>query len=191
MNIVCAVATANTECLAPDVLVLPEGTTAAELVAATDQYPETVIVAATSDGRNMRAQVLVGGRNRVDYLKIRSDDRSEGVGSEPRELPYCESGELAIGVLVCRDIQEVKFARSLLQKLRSSSKAVKLLCVPADMHGDWFTSEQVYGYEGAFLALSNNNQTYPVWRARSFIASPGGKRIVTQNAYEPIVATAA
>jgi hypothetical protein len=191
MNIACAIAAENATDLFADVLVLPEGTAPAALEAATTRFPRAVIVAAIPDGRNMRAQVIVEGRNQVNYLKIRTDDRSEGVGNAPTTLPYCESRELAIGVLICKDIEEIEFVQALLQKLRSSSRPVKLLCIPADMHGDWFISEHIGGFEGVYLALSNNNQTYPIWRARSFIAEPRGKRIVTQIAHEPIVAAAA
>jgi hypothetical protein len=48
----------------------------------------------------------------------------------------------------------------------------------------------VRGYEGVHVALSNNNSTYPVWRARSFVAAPDGVRIATQRAHEPIYAAA-
>lgn len=189
MMVVCAVAAEDAADLAPDILVLPEGITALALTEAVERFPEAMIVAACSDKTNMRAHVLVGGRNQVDYLKVLDDGRSEGTGEQPTSVPFCEWRDCAIGVAICRDIEPGGVLPQVLQALRDSSRSTKLLCIPADMHGGWFPSDPVLGFEGVYVAMSNNNITYPDWRATSLIAAPDGRRISTQCQFEPIVAT--
>ena len=148
------------------------------------------MVSACPAGRHMRAYVQVGGANKVQYLKVLGDGRSIGTGKQPAVLPVYQTDELALGVVVCRDIEDLGFLHAVLGRLRASPQRVKLLCIPADMQDHWFSFDPIRGFEGVYLARSNNNSTYPEGRALSFIAAPDATRLVRQLRYEPIVAAA-
>ena len=190
MQLTCALnaseLTDGAECL----LVLPEAISKHELDEACRLLPRTIIVGAVpdADSGHMRAYLVHEGTNRLKYLKTLSDGRSTGSGRHPETATY-EAQDFIIGVLVCRDIENEVLRTSVLRTLNNSTAPKKILCIPADMHGEWFTSTKIAGYAGVFVAMSNNNRTYPVWRSKSFIANPHGVRLSTQDEYETVRAS--
>jgi hypothetical protein len=190
MQLTCALnaseVTDGVECL----LVLPEAISKHELDEACHLLPRTIIVGAApdADSEHIRAYLVHEGTNRLKYLKTLSDGRSTGSGLLPEIATY-EAQDFIIGVLVCRDIENEVLRTEVLRTLTNSAAPTKILCIPADMHGDWFASTEITGYAGVFVAMSNNNKTYPVWRSKSFIANPRGVRLSTQDEYEAVRAS--
>ena len=189
MNVVCAINTKSLPSCDVDLLVLPEGV---ELDATLDwcsRCSSSIVVAAVREGKHMRALALHGKRNMIDYLKIGTDGRSTGTGRAPTKA-FFEGPDFIIGVLVCMDFQN-RYSIRLRDALLQSDKPTKILCIPADMDKSWFESEPIPGWNGVYIALSNNNTTYPEVRARSFIAGKNGGWISRQVSCEPIAAVIA
>jgi predicted amidohydrolase len=185
VKVACALTVEDLTCEDLQVLVLPEGVSTASLFEASARHPELIVVGATAEVDHMRAYVLVNGQNMVNYLKISSDGRSTGVGNPPESAVYL-TDTLALGVLVCMDCQH-DFRLQVRDALLASERPVKLICVPADMHCHWFSSQPVLGWPGIHVALSNGTLSYPLSRAQSMIAGPDGLWRVRQAAIEPIV----
>jgi hypothetical protein len=190
MIVACAISVADLGQITPDVLVLPERTTMAELQAAQRLSSTPIVVGAIEEGRYVRGLLLHHGRNHIDgYWKTLDDDRSLGSNRPPSRTPVYQRDGLAIGVLICRDCQDNHQLRAdVLGYLQNSTAEVKLLCIPADMHQEWFQSERT-SFRDVFLAVSNNSKPNNVNRCRSLIADPQGIRITTQVNLEAIHAT--
>jgi hypothetical protein len=186
MKIVCAIEASDLLLTDVDILVLPEGVSLEAIQRASARFPRAVVVGAARDGNFMRAYAMIGEENKIDYLKIGTDGRSIGVNLAPKNaMLECEN--FAVGVLVCMDVQH-RFQFQLRESLNASSKPTRIMCIPADMDPTWFSSDVVLGFGGAYVAMCNNNTTYPVLRARSLIAGPDGRCIVKQELCEAISA---
>lgn len=172
----------------PDLLVLPEGVSKADLDLAVARHPSSLVVGAVPDGPHMRAYVVRDGINRVNYLKSVDDGRSghfEGV----QPLALFEEPGLAVAVFICIDYLSLELRPRLLEALKASQSERALVCIPADMHGDFFRDGPEGTFPGVWVALSNNRKTYEnPWRCRSFIADRGGRVMARQSDYEAIEA---
>lgn len=168
---------------------LPERTTLDELRLARQLRSEPFVVAAVADGLFIRGYLIHKGRNQIDYLKTLPDALSLG-GPALSTLPVHETPELAVGVLICRDFQNNELREAVLSRMRTSSAPRKILCIPADMGSEWFSStdSEIKTFLGIHLAVSNNSRQADQTRCPSLIANPNGSRIVTQSTYEPIYA---
>lgn len=175
------------DCNQLDVLVLPEGSALEDLQALSRRNPQLLVVGAAAEGEHTRAHALVNGRNQVDYLKICTDGRSKGIGEPPKSVHF-QFGPAVVAVLICMDIQH-EYRLDVKKVFDEASHPVKLLCIPADMNGAWFSSAPVLGWQGVHLALSNHCKTYPDWRARSLIAGTDGRWLAQQMETEPVVIT--
>ena len=173
------------DCAQLDVVVLPEGIALNDMQALSRRHPQLLVVGAAPEGKHMRACALLDGRNYVAYLKILSDGRSTGSGELPRSVHF-QFGPALVAVLICRDIHH-PYWLDVKKTFDEAAHPVKLLCVPADMNGEWFSSEPVRGWEGVHLALSNHCKTYPQSRARSLIAGTDGHWLVRQIDTEPVM----
>jgi len=192
MNVVCALSSAEVpEENSVSILVLPEDISNAEVLTASRRHPDTLVVAAVRDGQHMRGYIMVNGKNQIDYLKTLGDGRSDPYfGSQ--ELPIYESAAVAVGVLVCRDYQSNELRLPMLERLQKATASVSVICVPADMSGDFFSHDQIAVFPGVFCALSNNKKTYEnPHRCRSFISNKSGAVVSRQLGYEAISASAA
>jgi hypothetical protein len=172
MKIVCAISIEELTLDKVDVLVLPEGIELKDIKKASNRFPETIVVSAAREGVHMRGYAFANGRNLIEYLKIETDGRSTGAGFDPENVIYL-GDTFALAVLICMDIRN-NYRLKVLDALHNSKKAVKILCVPADMTNDWFYSEPIYGWKGINVAVSNNNCTYPDSRAKSGISGTDG-----------------
>ena len=187
MELSCAARVADIGSHKPSVLVLPERTELAELQRAQALTAESVVVAASAEGDLMRGHLLHRGINQVNYLKMLSDDVSRGTGVLPA-TPIYETPEFAIGMLICRDLQNPELQANVMNSLRASRSQLKVLCIPAHMGSGWFPSSRINDFLGGFLALSNHPGTPGDARCPSFIANPDGVRREVQNHHEPIYA---
>ncbi len=185
MKIVCASTVDGDSCSSPDVFVLPERTGLAELHAAAARWPTAVIVGAVQESLHVRAYLLRGGVNHIDYLKLSHDGVSPGTLQPPTSQTY-ESGEVAIAVFVCKDFQQTGLLSKVMHALRSSRATHKLVCIPADMGSEWFPNTPVRDFVGAYVALSNNLRTPTHTRRASFILDPAGNCVQQQVGHRSI-----
>jgi len=188
MIVACAISVSDLGGIAPDVLVLPERTTKDELQAAQCLSSRPVVVGAIQAGKYVQGYLLHNGSNRIaDYLKTWGDDRALGSHTCPK-TPVYEIDGLAIGALICRDCHDNNELRvEVLNRLCLSGAALKLLCIPADMHGEWFQgSDRIIAFPGVFVAVSNNTKPPNATRCKSLIADPQGVRLKTQIGLEAI-----
>ena len=192
MNIVCARHSDEIPATqSVDILVLPEDIPSSEILLASKRYRSAIVVAAVRDGSYMRGYLMLDGKNQIDYLKTLADGRSAPyIGSQ--DLPVYEGKAMAIGVLVCRDYESNDLRLPMLERLHCASASASVICIPADMHGDFFQGDQIAVFPGVFCALSNHKKTYEnPYRCRSFIANRVGAIVSRQIGYEPISASAA
>jgi hypothetical protein len=173
----------------PDLIVFPEGVDQSEIDLAQQLCPDAVIAGATLQGDRMRGVIQHRSHNHIDYQKVRSDGHSEG-GPPPTSLPIYVCDTIAVGLLICMDIQEPILTNSVVAGLHRATAPFKVLCIPAEMHlsGGWFSGQTLgnSGWVGIHVALSNNNARYGEHRIRNFIADATGQKVVVQKDYEAI-----
>ena len=180
MRISCATSANDISDTSADLIVLPEGTSWEQIHAASSRCPNAIIVGAVTEGTFSRGVLLHRGKNTIEYLKVMSDG-----SNNTQQTPVFESATACIGILVCMDVDHVEFSRRVIETIKASPKAFKVLCVPADMGSQWFTNTELPAqYHGVHVALSNNN-TYEV-RCKSFIANAHGTKVKEQKNLEPI-----
>jgi predicted amidohydrolase len=101
-----------------------------------------------------------------------------------------EQGDVCVGILICMDIDHPDFSISVIERVKSSSSRIKILCVPADMGSEWLQGQNLpfpKKYEGVYFILCNNIQTHQL-RCKSFIADTTGKKLYVQEEIEPLFA---
>ena len=190
MQLVCAVAIEESIQITPGILVLPERTSLAELDAAVSRWPEAIVIGAVKEGSNIRGYALKNGENLIDYRKFASDNLSEGTGIPPRCQTF-EDSNVALGVLICKDIQHSSLLSNVMGFLANSRAKLKVVCIPADMDESWFPSRPERAFIGAYVALSNSRRTPLQTRKQSFILDPEGNFLREQSSHEPIAYSAA
>jgi len=172
-----------------DLIVFPEGVEQSEIDQAQKLCPDAVIAGAILQSRRMRGVIQHRSHNHIDYQKVLSDGHSDG-GPPPSCPPIYVCDTIAVGLLICMDIQEPVLTGRVIERLHQATAPFKVLCIPAEMSagGGWF-SEPTLGdprWSGIHVALSNNNVRYPQHRVRSFIADAARQKVVVQEDGEAI-----
>jgi hypothetical protein len=185
MRLVCSGSVEEAGADDPDVLVLPERTTTAEIRAATARWPQAIIIGATAEGKLIRGRLVEDGTDHINYLKFSDDRTSDGTHSVPECLTF-ENDRIAVGVLICKDFQQAHLRRSVMEQLAAARAPLRLVCISADMGPEWFPGNTVNLFLGAYLAVSNNRRTPAHTRRRSFIAGPDGAYRLQQSNFEAI-----
>jgi hypothetical protein len=159
----------------PNLIVFPEGVSNGDMERTKARIPDAVVAGAILEDGRMRGVLSHRGENLIDYLKAGCDGRSKG-GLAPEQTPIAEVGDLAVGLLICMDVQDSVFAKRVLDDLEASAATFKVLCIPADMNLDWsFEGSAPFMSRGQIhVVLSNNTKTYPDNRIRSFITNRAG-----------------
>ena len=172
----------------PDIIVFPEGVDAVEIERARALCPEAIVAGAVLKGRRMHGVIQHGPINQIDYQKVLSDGQSDG-GPLPLEAPFYEANGLAIGLLICMDVDCAPLTIPLVEKLVRSTAPYKMLCVPSQMVGGQRFTEDMAGlpsWTGFQIALINNVARYPPNRLPSFITDAKRLKVVVQKDHEPI-----
>ena len=171
----------------PDLVLFPEYIEAAKLRLAARQYPRSMIIGAVESKGRSQAVLIYEGRNRIEYLKVESDGRTKG-SQDFRQRPIFETVDFVVGILICRDFENFDFCRQVCAELKTRPQKLKILCVPAEMHGAWFQGKSVNtdAVSGIYMMLCNNNVKYPDYRCRSFITDLNREKAVEQEKCEPI-----
>lgn len=168
-----------------------------ELRKASAGNPNAIVVGATVVcscwGRRPRCRgvLLHGGRNRIDYLKIGSDNVTAGTNVWPRK-PIYEAKDICIGLMICMDVQSEGglFRARVVEQVQKSACIHKIICVSAAMGSEWFSAMGTelpfpQNYAGIYFALCNSN-SYGDARCKSFIADKTGRVVAKQHGREPI-----
>jgi hypothetical protein len=188
MTIWCCRFTSQLEKARPDVIVFPEGVRQGEHDRARAWFPDAIVVGAIKEGRHMRGVIRHCGENQIDYLKVGADGHTEGA-PPPASVPVYDTGEVAVGLLICMDVQNPMLANAVAEQLRNAAAPRKVLCIPAEMvGGSWFTDPLIGppSWAGLQVALSNNDVRYPNNRLRSFITGRARSKIAEQADREAI-----
>ena len=186
MNIICTAGVDEVGVYLPDVLVLPERTSIAGLMTASSRWPDAIVVGAVEENPHIRGYALKRCVNQIDYLKFSTDSNSIGTLDASSVKCTCESGDIALGVLICKDFQQIDLRTRVIERVVSSKARFKVVCIPADMGTEWFPNDSVQYFVGAYLAMSNNRNTRNPTRRRSFITGPNGVCLISQSNYESI-----
>jgi hypothetical protein len=170
-----------------DIIVFPERVALGELKKAQASHPNAIIVGAVVDkGRYCRGVILHKSRNRIAYLKVLSDGHTKG-SEYLQQNPVYHNADVCIGMVICKDVDQGEFTRAVVDKIRGSTAQWKILCIPANMHSDWFQADTLpfpQRFAGVYVVLCNHKD-YPQ-RCKSFIADTRGAKIRIQNGIEPI-----
>ncbi|TRZ55435.1 MAG: hypothetical protein D4S02_17795 [Rhodocyclaceae bacterium] len=189
MRVWCALTARELDAEHADLIVFPEGVCENEIADVERSHPDAMIVAAIVENGRSRGVLRHRRENRIEYLKVATDGRTVGTG-DYRQSPVYESEDMCVGVLICMDTENRQFSRSVIEKIRDSSSALKLLCVPADMGDYWFSGDRLpfpQVFEGIHLILCNHTKTHQD-RCKSFITDTRGTKIVVQQQEECISA---
>lgn len=178
----------------PDLIVFPEGVDRAEIDMATALRPNAIVAGAVLEacdhdvrGR-MRGIIRHLGRDWINYQKVRDDNHTAG-GPAPKAPPVYETDTLAVGLLICMDINATDVRDQVMCKLRQSPARFKVLCIPADMHMSVWSMEAMLQntfLAGAHLALSNHTTRYAEFSFPSFIADEPRVNTKVRDGEEPI-----
>ena len=155
----------------PDLIVFPERVSQHEIDQAVARCPDAIIAGAISTKGFMQGVIWHHGRNHIDYLKVGNDGRPGSSLSPRREQPTIyESHDLAVGLLICMDFDIPAVRDGVIDHLHRSAAKFKVLCVPADMSRDWFSTEPITPpkLDGIRVAVSNG-LVHGDNRLRSFI----------------------
>ena len=177
-----------TDIAAPAGIVLfPEGVELGEMRAASDAHPRSWVVGAVADQGMCRGLLLRGKSVLVDYLKVESDGRTKG-SENPEQNSVFEDQSCCIGVIICKDIDNLPFSERVLERLKASKASYKILCIPADMGSEWFNGPELFPqarYSGINVALCNHTRTHEA-RCKSFVTDVQGRKVNIQRGTEPL-----
>lgn len=195
--IACVLSADEVQIPAPSLIVFPEGVAELELHRARSLHPEAMIIGAVKRieaGTPRSIGVVVRGeRLLLSYRKITTDGITIGTGKLPKNPTIVQNGEVAVGVLVCMDLDHPEARANTLSALHASSAGVKVLCVPADMGVHWFSGSTVPFAEifsGIHLVLCNQlGSRGRDGRCQSFISDTNGMKVIRQQEIEPMFAT--
>ena len=170
-----------------DVIVFPERVSLWKMEAAQRCRPHSFIAGAVVDDSYCRGVLFHRGENQIDYLKVGQDTITDGSRNLDQN-PVFESGNVCIGMIICRDIQNVIFTQAVTDKIKKSQAKLKFLCVPAAMDSSWFNSESLMGlekYEGMHVIVCNHTSAHED-RCKSFVTDTHGRKVCVQNDKEPL-----
>src|SRR5262245_36893466 len=149
----------------PDVVLFPEYARLADITNAQAPNPSSLVIGAVEEEDQnkvlrSRAVIFHHGENRIDYLKIGTDGRTQGTNHRPERLPVYRSGAVCVGVVLCMDVQDEAFVREVADALKSAPASFKLLCIPAAMSASTWNWSDPLGskWEGVHVLLCNNHQ---------------------------------
>ena len=170
---------------ASELILFPEYADLDEIKLAASNFPDSFVAGAIKTGRRSRGLLLHRGRNRIDYLKVGTDDITEGTGIMP-PLPVYEFETLCVGVVICMDVQVPELVRNVVARVARSASKHKIVCIPAYMDSSWFTGPTLdANFRDVHVALCNHtHQDRP--RCKSFIASPDRCKIHEQHDIESL-----
>lgn len=188
MRIACAVDPVDLANAEFDLAVLSECVDDAALTALSASHPTAIVVGAVVEGRHCRARLLRSETNYIDYVKVMADKGMIAGAIDQKSVKHFD--DVSVGVVICRDIQEIKFATLVQRQLSQRGDVPRILCITADMANYWFTDDSLSGipFAGNWTVLSNSTKTYKSREVRcaSFIADPTGKKRIKQEFGEPI-----
>ena len=191
MRISCVLAARELNPDPVDLVVFPEGVCVDEISEAHSSHPDALIAGAVVENGYSRGVLLHRGLNQIDYRKVESDGRTEGAANI-HQNPVHELGDVCIGVIICMDVNHGDFFHSVARKIKSSLATLKILCVPADMGGEWFPGNSLMhpqNFDGIHVIMCNNNTpNHQGHRCKSFVTDTHGLKIVVQKEIEPIYA---
>ena len=170
-------------------IVFPEGVNRKEIKQAQSSHTGAMIVGATVENDFIRGVLLHRGKNQIDYLKVETDGRTKG-SCDADQKPLYEFENLCIGILICKDIDNVGFSKAVIDGIKSSSAELKLLCIPADMGSYWLSGDSLPSlqkYQGINVIVCNHIKTHQD-RCKSFITDTQSRKIIVQQNREPIYA---
>ncbi|VAX03552.1 hypothetical protein MNBD_GAMMA19-1816 [hydrothermal vent metagenome] len=172
-----------------DLIVFPEGASQKDMEHAQSSRTDTIIVGAFEDNGYSRGVLLHRGKNRINYLKVDADNKTEGSG-DVKQMPLYEFEDMCIGVLICKDIDNEGISHAVVANIRSSPANLKLLCIPADMGSHWFNDSSLpfpEKFRGIQVILCNHIKSHQA-RGKGLLTDAQGKKIVVQQDMEPIYA---
>lgn len=185
MRISCVLLARQLDAIPSDLIVFPEGICQREIDEACVRQPNAMVVGAILKGNQSRGVLMHQGQNRIDYLKVETDGRTVGSG-DIQQAPVYEWNNVCVAVLICMDIDHVEFSKTVIERVRSSAAALKMVCVPADMGAYWLGGECLPDkFRGAYVILCNHIKTHQI-RCPSFVANRHGRKIIVQSHHEPI-----
>jgi hypothetical protein len=188
MEVWCGVSAGQLDGRTPGLIVFPEAVAQAEIDRAEALCPDAVIAAAVLEQGRMRGVIRHGGENRIDYLKVHGDGHTLGSGLHG-QLPVYEGGSVAVGMIICRDLDEPRLKNDVADRLRHASAPFKVVAIPAQMHMSlWFDGPTLDdpAWVGLHVALSNGQDYHPVYRRLSFITDLAGRKVAIQEGLDPV-----
>ena len=172
----------------PGVVVLPEGVSRINIRRAAGVAPDAIIAAAILSGGRMKGVLRHRGRNRIRYLKVLPDQWTAG-GSLPAHWPVYETEDLAIGLVICVDLQCPELMDGVIQGLQAAKAPRKVLCVVTNTYAGNLLSADPVGYPswaGIHVALSNSHAGYPDNRLQNFVTDEIGWKVAKQEGAQPV-----
>jgi hypothetical protein len=94
-------------------------------------------------------------------------------------------------VLVCRDFEQPALVEAVVHRVRNSSAARKIVCIPAVMGPEWYPGNHVREFLGAYVEISDNLRKSDQTDRASFIHTPEGTSGREQANHEAITLNAA
>jgi hypothetical protein len=188
MQVWCGLSADQLDGEVPGLILFPEDVDEHEIARALEIAPEAIVVGAVLEGRRMRGEIWYRSGRRFHYRKVTGDGFTEG-GPRPDPMGIYVTDAIAVGLLVCVDVQDSALRRDVVKLLQEAKAPLKVLCVAADTYaGNLFSMEQVtYPNEaGIYVALSNANVHYPDNRLPSFITDSAGFKVIKQSGLGPI-----
>ena len=188
MKVSCVLAVHELDGVPADLVVFPEGISRLDLDAAQLSHPNAFIAAAIEENGCCRGILMHQRRNRIEYLKIGSDGRTVG-SRNICQSPVYQAANVCVGMIICMDVNNPVFLRTVVDKIRSSTASQKFLCIPADMDANWFVGDKLafpQEFGGVHVVVCNHTKTYPDIRCASFITDTLGTKIKVQRQHEPI-----
>lgn len=168
-----------------EVIVLPEYVSPTELRKTCATFPHAFVVSAVEESDASVGRILRGREPLAAYVKMETDARTTG-SNNVDQMPIYDDGVICIGVVACKDVDNIRFFGTVTQRIRSSTSRHKILCIPADMGSEWLHDEVLpEKYHGMYVVLCNNVYTHQA-RCKSFIANDMGQKIIVQRDREPI-----
>ena len=175
-----------------ELILFPEGTAEAQLLECSALFPTSLVIGAFAEKSHCRGVVIRESQAVVSYLKVHGDGRTKGSDNHLQQ-PFRKFGdELAVGLLVCKDIDDPDFSTVVLDWLKSRRCRYRVLCIPADMGAEWLAGPTLPWpprYHGIHVALCNSTRTYQEIRCQSFVTDLSGRKFVIQQKREPIRAS--
>lgn len=188
MNVSCVLSADDVREEYADLVLFPEGVPLSDIQDISTAWPNALIAGAITDNKHSRGLLYCGSERKIDYLKVRTDGRTQG-SNNVQQHPVYENAQCCVGILVCMDVDDVTFSTNVIEHVRASRAPQRLICIPADMGSHWFSQEDLWipKWGGVNVVLCNNVKTHES-RCKSFVTDRQGHKVHVQNDKEPIYA---